>query len=136
MADQVVGENRQISLLVDTRRDHFVAIDLDLSLDWLQQLFQGAKAIDALLLHGREFRAQLGIGPKLYTRIARFQSGLVYAGCRDKGAWADAAVEMGYADQSHMIAEFRQFSALTPAALASREWFHPFIERARDQASR
>jgi AraC-like DNA-binding protein len=84
----------------------------------------------------REFRAQLGIGPKLYTRIARFQSGLVYAGCRDRVAWADAAVEMGYADQSHMIAEFRQFSALTPAALASREWFHPFIERARDQASR
>jgi AraC-like DNA-binding protein len=84
----------------------------------------------------REFRAHLGIGPKLYIRLARFQSGLVYAGSRGKVAWADAAVEMGYADQSHMIAEFRQFSALTPAALASREWFHPFIERARDQASR
>jgi AraC-like DNA-binding protein len=84
----------------------------------------------------REFRAHLGIGPKLYTRLARFQSGLVYAGCRGRVAWADASVEMGYADQSHMIAEFRQFSALTPAALASREWFHPFIERARDRASR
>jgi len=84
----------------------------------------------------REFRTHVGIGPKLYIRLARFQSGLVYAGCRGKVAWADAAVEMGYADQSHMIAEFRQFSALTPAALASRDWFPPFIARARDQVSR
>jgi hypothetical protein len=38
---------------------------------------------------------------------------------------------MGYADQSHMIAEFRQFSGLTPQTLASRQWFHPFIERAK-----
>jgi AraC-like DNA-binding protein len=82
----------------------------------------------------REFRARLGIGPKLYIRLARFQSGLVYAGSGGKVGWADAAVEMGYADQSHMIADFRQFSALTPAALASREWFHPFIERARGLA--
>jgi AraC-like DNA-binding protein len=83
----------------------------------------------------REFRAHLGISPKLYARLARFQSGLVYAGCRGRITWADVAVEMGYADQSHMIAEFRQFSGLTPAALANREWFHPFIERARDEGS-
>ncbi len=38
---------------------------------------------------------------------------------------------MGYADQSHMIAELRQFSGLTPQALANRDWFHPCIERAR-----
>jgi AraC-like DNA-binding protein len=81
----------------------------------------------------REFRAHLGVSPKLYGRLARFQSGLVYAGCRGKVMWADVAVEMGYADQSHLIAEFRRFSGLTPAALANREWFHPFIERARDE---
>ena len=83
----------------------------------------------------REFRAHVGIGPKLYGQLARFQSGLVYAGCSGNVTWAEVAVEMGYADQSHMIAEFRQFSGLTPAALANREWFHPFIERARDESS-
>ena len=84
----------------------------------------------------RAFRAHLGIGPKLYGRLARFQSGLVYAGCRGNIKWADVAVEMGYADQSHMIAEFRRFSGLTPEALANHEWFHPFIERARDEGSK
>lgn len=81
----------------------------------------------------REFRERIGIAPKLYTRLARFQSGLVYAGCRGSVDWAEVALDLGYADQSHMIAEFRRFSGLTPQALANREWFHPFIERARNQ---
>ena len=79
----------------------------------------------------RQFREHLGIGPKLYSRLARFQSGLAYAGSRERIDWAQAAVEMGYADQSHMIAEFRQFSSLTPQELANGDWFHPFIERAK-----
>ena len=35
-----------------------------------------------------------------------------------------------------MIAEFRQFSALTPQALVCGRWFHPFIERARRTLSK
>ena len=58
----------------------------------------------------------------------------------NRGSLTRAAVEstgrrlaatLGYADQSHMIAEFRRFSSLTPHALAAGGWFHPFIERAR-----
>jgi AraC-like DNA-binding protein len=79
----------------------------------------------------REFRYRIGISPKLYSRLARFQSGLTFAGSHSRVDWADAAANMGYADQSHMIAEFRQFSGLTPQALASGRWFHPFIERAK-----
>lgn len=79
----------------------------------------------------RQFREWTGIRPKLYIRLARFHSVLVYAGARDRVDWASAAVDMGYADQCHMIAECRQFSSLTPQTLASRDWFHPFIERAR-----
>jgi hypothetical protein len=30
-----------------------------------------------------------------------------------------------------MIAECRRFSGLTPQSLADRDWFHPFIERAK-----
>jgi AraC-like DNA-binding protein len=78
----------------------------------------------------REFREEIGISPKLYSRLARFQSGLAYAGT-GRVDWAVAAAHLGYADQSHMIAEFREFSALTPQALATGTWFHPFIERAK-----
>jgi AraC-like DNA-binding protein len=73
----------------------------------------------------------IGISPKLYCRLARFQPGLRYAGCRGSVDWAHAALELGFADQSHLIAEFRQFSGLTPQELASKDWFHPFIERVR-----
>jgi hypothetical protein len=45
---------------------------------------------------------------------------------------ASVALEMGYTNQSHMIAEFRLFSGLTRQTLASHEWFHPFIIRTRN----
>ena len=79
----------------------------------------------------RVFRHTLGVSPKLYARLARFQAGLVYVGRRAGVDWAQAAADMGYADQSHMIAEFREFSSMTPHQLATSEWFHPFIERAK-----
>jgi AraC-like DNA-binding protein len=79
----------------------------------------------------RAFRERIGIAPKLYSRLVRFQSGLVYADSRANVDWACAAIDMGYADQSHMIAEFRELGGLTPHTLASRAWFHPFIERAK-----
>jgi AraC-like DNA-binding protein len=43
---------------------------------------------------------------------------------------------MGFADQSHMIAECRRFSGLTPRSIADRDWFHPFIERAKSRRRR
>ena len=80
----------------------------------------------------RTFRESVGVCPKTYCRLARFQAGLAFTRRGPQVDWAQAAAEMGYADQSHMIAEFRRFSSLTPGVLASRRWFHPFIERARD----
>jgi transcriptional regulator GlxA family with amidase domain len=82
----------------------------------------------------RVFRERIGVTPKAFCQLARFQSGLVYAGCNDV-EWADAALAMGYADQSHMINEFRRFSSLTPERLASGTWFHPFIERAKTRGT-
>jgi AraC-like DNA-binding protein len=81
----------------------------------------------------RLFRDRIGVSPKLYCRLARFQPGLAFAGSGKGVDWAQVALELGYADQSHMIAEFREFSGLTPQMLATRRWFHPFIERARLQ---
>jgi AraC-like DNA-binding protein len=82
----------------------------------------------------RVFRERVGVSPKLYSRLARFQSALVYARAGVRIDWARAAADLGYADQSHMIAEFREFSSLTPHRLATEPWFHPFIERAKTRA--
>jgi len=72
----------------------------------------------------RVFRERVGVSPKLYCRLARFRS-LVPRVFGDADH-ARVACEAGYADQSHMIAEFREFSGLTPQMLATRRWFHPF----------
>jgi AraC-like DNA-binding protein len=79
----------------------------------------------------RLFRELVGVPPKRYCRLARFHSALAYAGRGDAVPWARVAAGLGYADQSHMIAEFREFSSLTPQQLAADRWFHPFIERAK-----
>jgi AraC-like DNA-binding protein len=100
---------------------------------------QGRVAVDGMAASAgvsrqhlsREFRERIGIPPKLYTRLVRFQSGLVYAASRARVDWARVAIDLGFSDQSHMIADFREFTGLTPQTLAGREWFHPFIERAK-----
>jgi AraC-like DNA-binding protein len=79
----------------------------------------------------RRFRQRIGIGPKRYARLARFQSVLAHASSRRPVDWAGVALDAGFADQSHMIAECREFSGLTPEALAKGDWFHPFMEQAR-----
>ncbi|MFK7984936.1 MAG: hypothetical protein AB8I08_02820 [Sandaracinaceae bacterium] len=37
-----------------------------------------------------------------------------------EGTWAGLAIEHGYADQAHMIREFRRFASVTPTAYRAR----------------
>ena len=66
------------------------------------------------------FRAQLGISPKQAARLVRFDHAahLLVAGHPAAGV----AVESGYADQSHLHREMREFAGLTPAAVAVAPW--------------
>lgn len=62
------------------------------------------------------FTHEVGLTPKLFCRVQRFQSAL--AGVRQRSApdWAGLALECGYFDQSHLIHDFVTFSGLTPTA--------------------
>jgi AraC-like DNA-binding protein len=71
------------------------------------------------------FQDQVGVNPKLFLRLTRFRA-LVAASSIGSQHWADLAIRSGYADQSHMIADFRKFSGSTPAKLARSNTFHPF----------
>lgn len=60
------------------------------------------------------FRRSVGLTPKLYARIVRFQAALQHAGAGRAQPWAGLALEAGYSDQAHLVREFRAFSGLSP----------------------
>ena len=64
------------------------------------------------------FRDRIGLSPKVYARIFRFQRllNLLHGG---SSALADAALETGYYDQPHMTAEFRELTGMTPRAFVA-----------------
>ena len=60
----------------------------------------------------REFNDVVGLAPKMFSRILRFQR--VFQAFEQNAKWVDVALECGYYDQPHLIADFRQFAATTP----------------------
>ena len=69
----------------------------------------------------RRFQAAIGVAPRRFCQVVRFQS-VFTALDRQEGApdWCALALEAGYYDQSHFIHAFRAFTGLTPAAYLSR----------------
>lgn len=66
----------------------------------------------------RGFDQVIGISPKHYLRIARFQRALRAArAAQHKPDWAALAEGCGYFDQAHLISDFREMTGLTPAVL-------------------
>ncbi len=62
----------------------------------------------------REFRMSIGLSPKSFARIIRFQNLLRIVGEGMLSEWANAALAGGYSDQPHMVREFREFTGHTP----------------------
>jgi AraC-like DNA-binding protein len=70
----------------------------------------------------RTFTALVGIGPKEFARIIRFQRALRAASLGTN--WTSIAMIAGYYDQAHMIAEFRALVGTTPEAFVRRAPSH------------
>ena len=64
----------------------------------------------------RRFLSDVGVTPKLFARIVRFQR-VFERWDASPGDWARVAVECGYYDQPHLLRDFRQFAGEPPAAL-------------------
>jgi len=65
----------------------------------------------------RLFNSWVGMNPKLFCRMVRFQNVLRHLASGDKPDWALLAAELGYADQSHLIRDFGDFAQVSPGAL-------------------
>lgn len=71
----------------------------------------------------RSFRSLVGINPKEYAEIVRFQRALALMQCGESEL-GQIAYTCGYSDQSHFTREFRKFSGLTPSALLKTTSVH------------
>lgn len=63
----------------------------------------------------RIFSEQVGLTPKLFQRVRRFQRTMGSLPSHGEVDWAGTATANGYYDQAHLINDFRSFSSVTPA---------------------
>ena len=66
----------------------------------------------------RRFKEVVGISPKYFARIVRFHQVASHIENEKRLDFAHVAAQYGYADQAHLIREFRQFSGKTPLQFA------------------
>jgi AraC-like DNA-binding protein len=70
------------------------------------------------------FVAEVGMTPKLYCRVRRFQQARALVRKAAAPDWARVAVDCGYFDQSHLIRDFLAFSGLSPVDYLLRRSEH------------
>jgi AraC-like DNA-binding protein len=68
----------------------------------------------------RRFNHEIGISPKLFARILRFEAALQRRAVLPTNPWTDIAHDLGYHDQMHMVHDFTRLSGDSPEAIARR----------------
>jgi AraC-like DNA-binding protein len=82
------------------------------------------------------FRRAVGLTPKVYARIRRFQGALERAGRGRAAGWAQVALACGYCDQSHLTREFLALAGVTLGAYAPLSADRPNHVPVRDRPAR
>jgi AraC-like DNA-binding protein len=62
----------------------------------------------------RKFEQYVGVSPRMFSRICRFQASLNQMQNMDYCKLSDIAFDNGYADQSHFIRSFKEFTGISP----------------------
>ena len=80
----------------------------------------------------RRFRYEIGIAPKLYARIVRFEAALHRKAAAPATQWTNIAHALGYHDQMHMVHDFNRLSGDTPSAICGQldMFVHPELASA------
>jgi len=67
----------------------------------------------------RRFSTEVGITPKRFARVHRLQRVLRAVRGSSEPDWGALAAEHGYADQAHLIHDFRDLADITPSGYKS-----------------
>ena len=65
----------------------------------------------------RQFNERVGMSPKLYFRLGRFSKAWNLREWYPNISWSAISHRCGYADQTHMIRDFKEFAGVTPGFL-------------------
>lgn len=69
----------------------------------------------------RSFAQRVGISPKMYIRIVRFEQAMKIKNAFPGKSWSDIALECDYNDSSHLLREFKQFAEFAPGTLLKKQ---------------
>jgi len=70
------------------------------------------------------FSDEVGLTPKLFSRVSRFQKVIQTAHALDEISWTHLALDCGYYDQAHFIHDFQAFAGITPSEYLARKTLH------------
>jgi AraC-like DNA-binding protein len=70
------------------------------------------------------FDEQVGLTPKVFGRVSRFQRVVQTAHGAEEIDWADLALDCGYYDQAHFIHDFQSFAGITPSTYLGQKTLH------------
>jgi len=95
-----------------------------------------ARVVDKVGLSQRRFiqlfDTQVGLTPKVFGRVSRFQRVVHTVHKADEVDWAGVALDCGYYDQAHFIHDFQAFAGITPTAYLQQRTQHlnhvPLVE--------
>jgi AraC-like DNA-binding protein len=113
--------------------DRLSAVTLDADGEALARIVPATESVAGLVERSgrslrwlqRWFAREVGVPPRLYLRLLRFQETL--AGLQeDEDSLAGHAAARGFADQAHMAREFRAIAG-APAGVARKKAVGPFI---------
>jgi AraC-like DNA-binding protein len=66
----------------------------------------------------RQCKERIGLPPKLYARLIRFSKAYRLFELQPQLSWTNIAHSCGYFDQMHFIRDCKEFSGVTPTAIA------------------
>lgn len=77
----------------------------------------------------RQFRADMGMSPKAFSRIIRCQSAVYDINHGDGVAFSDLACDLGFSDQAHFQREFKKLVNATPLDYLHRVKHETYLKR-------
>ena len=117
--------NRMIDIIQDYLLKKVKKLKASLPIEQVLMQLKQMKTIDQLAKQAcistrqleRQFKERIGMPPKVFARLLRFSKAWVMREKNNDISWIKIAYACDYADQMHMIRDFKEFAGVTPGIL-------------------